>query len=195
MLLYTKAMQSKDIYKVMSQSIIPRPIAWTLTQDEGIVNIAPFSYFIPLASNPPSVLISVGHKSDGTPKDTLYNLRKHKCCTICIATPPHLDRLHQSAQPLAHEKSEVEAFGIETYSILQAFPPIVKDVPVALFCSLVQEIDLGGPTVPLILKIEAMHIDDEVVADKDGLVIEFEPLARIGKSYAKCSESLQPRED
>ena len=192
MLLYTKAMPSKDIYKVMSQSIIPRPIAWTLTQDEGITNIAPFSYFTPLASNPPSVLISVGHKSDGTPKDTLYNLRRHKRCTICIVTPAHLDQLHQSAESLAHEVSEVEEFGIETYSILQEFPPIVKDVPVALFCSLVQGIDLGGPTVPLILKIEAMHIDDKTIIDKDRLTIEFEALARIGRSYAVCGEPIDP---
>ena len=65
-------------YKLMAQTIIPRPIAWVVTQDEDITNIAPFSYFIGLSSDPASVLISVGHKSDGTPKDTLRNIRKTK---------------------------------------------------------------------------------------------------------------------
>ena len=58
-----------DKYKLMAQTIIPRPIAWVVTEDEGVINIAPFSYFIGLSSDPASVLISVGHKADGTPKD------------------------------------------------------------------------------------------------------------------------------
>ena len=57
-----------ETYKLMAQTIIPRPIAWVVTEDAGVINVAPFSYFIGLSSDPASVLISVGHKADGTPK-------------------------------------------------------------------------------------------------------------------------------
>jgi len=66
-----------ESYKLMAQTIIPRPIAWVVTEDEGVVNIAPFSYFIGLSSDPATVLISVGHKPDGSPKDTLANIREN----------------------------------------------------------------------------------------------------------------------
>ena len=78
----SKDTKLNENYKLMAQTILPRPIAWVVTEDNGVVNIAPFSYFIGLSSEPASVLISVGHKADGTPKDTLANLRKHKKCTI-----------------------------------------------------------------------------------------------------------------
>jgi len=81
-----------ETYKLMAQTIIPRPIAWVVTEDEGVVNIAPFSYFIGLSSEPASVLISVGHKADGTPKDTLANIRKNQKCTICMVQESDLEK-------------------------------------------------------------------------------------------------------
>ena len=80
----SKDTKLNENYKLMAQTILPRPIAWVVTEDNGVVNIAPFSYFIGLSSEPASVLISVGHKEDGTPKDTLANIRKNRKCTICI---------------------------------------------------------------------------------------------------------------
>jgi len=69
-------------YKLMSSSIIPRPIAWIVTKQNDIINIAPFSYFTALSSNPPTLLVSIGHKrTDNTPKDTLRNIRETKKCT------------------------------------------------------------------------------------------------------------------
>ena len=47
-------------YKVMSQSIMPRPIAWIVTKSNGVINIAPFSYFIPISSKPATIIVSIG---------------------------------------------------------------------------------------------------------------------------------------
>ena len=100
MLFNLKNNNLNEKYKLMSQTIIPRPIAWVVTEDEGVVNIAPFSYFIGLSSEPASVLISVGHKADGTPKDTLANIRKHQKCTICMVSEEHLEKMHFSSKGL-----------------------------------------------------------------------------------------------
>ncbi|MGE4399647.1 MAG: flavin reductase, partial [Campylobacterales bacterium] len=85
MILDFSGVDETKIYKVMSYSIFPRPIAWVVTEDEGIVNIAPFSYFAPLSSNPPIVVVSIGLKEDESPKDTRANILKHKKATICLA--------------------------------------------------------------------------------------------------------------
>ena len=78
MLINYAAIDPNTRYKLMSQTVTPRPIAWVVTEDGGIVNIAPFSYFAPLSSEPPVVVVSVGHKKDGSPKDTLANIQKTK---------------------------------------------------------------------------------------------------------------------
>lgn len=174
-----------ETYKLMAQTIIPRPIAWVVTEDEGVINIAPFSYFIGLSSDPASVLISVGHKPDGTPKDTLANIRQHRKCTICMVAEQDLEKMHFSSKNLDKEFSEAETFGIETEMMVDGFPPKIKGVPSVYFCTLNQEIDLGGgTTVPLVLNVEQIFVNDEVITDKERLTIAFKPVARMGKSYA-----------
>ena len=182
-----------DKYKLMAQTIIPRPIAWVVTEDDGIVNAAPFSYFIGLSSSPATVLISVGHKSDGSPKDTLANIRKNKKCTICMVDEDALEKMHFSSKELEKDVSEITAFDIETQKIFENFPPMIEDVPCAYFCDFNQEIDLGGgSTIPIVLNVKQIYVKDECVTDKERMSIEFSPVARIAKSYAKLGEEIIP---
>ena len=184
---------SADIYKLMSQSIIPRPIAWIVTQQDEIINIAPFSYFTALSSNPATMIVSIGHKTDGSPKDTLKNLRKTGVCTICIANPSQLNKMHFSSKPLSSDKSEAEVFDIKTKKLYKDFPPMVKDIQVAYFCTLFQEVELkGSNTIPIIIEIKHMHIDDKIVTNKEKLYFEVDPIARVGKSYANMGEDITP---
>ncbi len=182
-----------DKYKLMAQTIIPRPIAWVVTQDEGVVNIAPFSYFIGLSSSPATVLISVGEKSDGTTKDTLANIRKNKKCTICMVDEKSLEKMHFSSKELEKSVSEADEFDIETKSICDKFPPMIKDVPCAYFCDFNQEIDLGGgSTIPVVLNVRHIYVNDSAITDKARMSIEFKPVARIGKSYAFLGDEIAP---
>ena len=169
-----KDKEINETYKLMAQTIIPRPIAWVVTEDEGVINIAPFSYFIGLSSNPASVLISVGHKPDGTPKDTLANVRKNRKCTICMVEEKDLEKMHFSSKGLDKELSEADMFNIETKTLVEEYPPMIKGVPSAYFCELNQEIDLGGgSTIPLVLNVKQIFVDDEVITDKERLTITF----------------------
>jgi flavin reductase (DIM6/NTAB) family NADH-FMN oxidoreductase RutF len=189
----SKDTKLNENYKLMAQTILPRPIAWVVTEDNGVVNIAPFSYFIGLSSEPASVLISVGHKADGTPKDTLANIRKNRKCTICMVEEKDLKKMHFSSKELEKDVSEVEQFDIETETMVEGYPPAIKGVPSAYFCTLNQEIDLGGgTTIPLVLNLKEIFIDDRIITDKERLSISFKPVARIGKSYAFLNEDITP---
>ncbi len=182
-------------YGLMSQTIIPRPVAWIVTKSEaGVVNVAPFSYFTGLSSQPPTLIVSIGHKSDGTPKDTLRNIRKSKKCTLCLVDETHLKPMHLSSKALPETESEAEYFEIPTRTLHEGFPPIVEGVPSALFCTLHQEIDLkGSKTIPFILEITAQYIDDRCAAvDGEKVTISFKPIARIGKKYALLGEEIEP---
>jgi flavin reductase (DIM6/NTAB) family NADH-FMN oxidoreductase RutF len=169
----------------MAQTILPRPIAWVVTEDNGVVNIAPFSYFIGLSSEPASVLISVGHKPDGTPKDTLANIRNTKRCTICMVEEKDLEKMHFSSKGLGKDESEAEVFDIPTKELVDGYPPMIEGVPSAYFCDFNQEIDLGGgSTVPIVLNVKQIFVDDRAISNRERLTISFDPVARIGKSYA-----------
>ena len=193
MLFNLKNNNINEKYKLMSQTIIPRPIAWVVTEDKGVVNIAPFSYFIGLSSEPASVLISVGHKADGTPKDTLANIRKHQKCTICMVSKEHLEKMHLSSKSLDKSLSEAEIFNIETKEMVKGYPPMIESVPVAYFCDFNQEIDLGGgKTIPLVMNVQDIYVDDKVISDKERLTINFNPIARVGRAYALLGEEVEP---
>jgi flavin reductase (DIM6/NTAB) family NADH-FMN oxidoreductase RutF len=105
-----------DRYKLMSNFIIPRPIAWIVTKAD-VVNIAPFSYFAPISSDPPSLIVSIGHKRDRTPKDTLRNIREQKKCVVSIIEDDHLELLKLSSKELYRDVSEAEMFGIIKFDI------------------------------------------------------------------------------
>ncbi|MET0093908.1 MAG: flavin reductase, partial [Sedimenticola sp.] len=64
-----------QVYFTMTQALIPRPIAWVLSENaDGGHNLAPFSYFSAVSSEPPLVMLSIGRRPDGTPKDTAANI-------------------------------------------------------------------------------------------------------------------------
>ncbi len=168
-------------YKVISNTAFPRPIAWITTEANGIVNLAPFSYFAPLSSEPPCVVVSVGHRDDGTQKDTLANILKQRECTINLAHYSHKEPLKKSAEPLSPRESEVERFGIDVELVEEGFPPIVKGVKAAFFCRYLQTVELESPTVPLILQIEKVYIQDGCIDER--LNITLENLGRVGKEF------------
>ena len=177
-------------YRLMTDIVTPRPIAWVVT--EGVVtNIAPFSYFTPISSEPATVLISIGHRPDGTPKDTLRNLRKTKRCTVCILETDHLDPMIHSAKPLPSEESELEHFGIPTRTIFEGYPPIPVGIRAALLGTYLQEVDLhGSRTVPVIIEIDHVYLDEAIISDPEKLELSFDPVARMGGTYRALGETL-----
>ena len=181
-------------YQLMAQTIIPRPIAWIVTEDEqGVLNIAPFSYFMGLSAEPATMIVSIAHKSDGSEKDTLKNIRKMKKCTICMVDEAHLEAMHFSSKELAYHESEATAFDIATQKVVEGFPPMVSGVPSAFFCEFYQEIELkGSQNVPLIVEIKAQFIDDKIISDKENITLDYAPLARVGKSYALLGKNITP---
>jgi len=181
-----------DRYKIMSHSIIPRPIAWIITENETL-NLAPFSYFSALSSNPPTIIVSIGHKKDGSLKDSLKNILQTKKCTISLVSPNLLEKMHLSSKELPHNVSEAEIFDIKTKRVFEEFPPMVENSPASFFCNFYQKIDLkNSKTVPVILEIKKYYVDDRFVSDPQKFHIELELIARVGKEYAICNKKIEP---
>jgi len=160
MILDYKDLNEMDRYKVMSDTIIPRPIAWIVTEDNGILNAAPFSYFIPISSDPALVIVAIGNKSDGTPKDTLANILKTKKATICFVNKDNLEQMKKCAKELKKEESEIEQFEIEVETKLEGYPPMISSSQSALFCKYYSKVELPSQTSPIILEIKKEFVED-----------------------------------
>jgi len=177
-------------YHLMANSVIPRPIAWILTEGE-VLNIAPFSYFTPLSSQPATIMVSVGHRPDGTPKDTLRNIRETKKCVVSIVDEKHFEAMHISSKSLDASQSELEAFDIPVEKMIDGFPPVPKGIKVVFFCEYLQEVDLkGSKTIPLILEIKHLYLDNEIISDEEKIILEFSSIARVGRGYATLEKTL-----
>ncbi len=169
-------------YSIMSNTIFPRPIAWISTEDNGIVNLAPFSYFTALSSNPPLIIVSIAHKEEScAPKDTFANIMKHKVCTINLAHKELLRDLVSTSEELPKEIGECEKFGIQIKSLLDGFPPMVSEAKCALFCKFVKTIEIGDRYEPIILQIEHVYIDDSSIDEKGHITLEN--IGRVGMEF------------
>ena len=79
MLIDPTANTAIDNYKLLTNLVVPRPIAWVTSQNsEGVINLAPFSFFNAVGSNPLYLLISVGRNDDGSRKDTANNISDNR---------------------------------------------------------------------------------------------------------------------
>lgn len=182
MLLDFSKLGVNSIYKLISNTVTPRPIAWISTEHNGITNLAPFSYFIPLSSEPPMIIVSIGKKEDGAPKDTLANFLANSKVTINFVSKALKDVMSQSASALAYDQSEFEQFGIVGRRILDEYPMMVQDAKAALFCSFVKTMPIeGSETTPCLLLVEHAYYADDVI--DEALHVTLENVGRVGGKF------------
>ncbi len=182
MILDFETLEAAQCYKLMSNSIFPRPIAWIVTEKDGILNLAPFSYFAPLSSKPAVVVVSIGKKVDGSPKDTFANILSTKKAAICIPHPSHANSISKSAISLPSNESECEAFDIPTIRVKSHFPPIVKGAQAAFFATFRETYPIeGSSTVPVLLNLKSAYFENGVIDERSNIMMEA--LGRVGNYF------------
>lgn len=177
-----------SVYHLMTQTIIPRPIAWILTQNaEGhSYNLAPYSYFTAVASDPPLVLFSAFPKNPktGELKDTVVNLLRDQSFVIHLADSHLLKAVNQTAISLPYGDSELELIDADLIPLTEDYQRL-KQAPIAMACRLYQHQRLGNAPQMLVFgEIKHLYIDDNVVTQDNGRIHvdanKLNPLSRLG---------------
>jgi len=181
MILDYKDINDLNRYKIMSGTVIPRPIAWIVTEDEGVLNCAPFSYFIPISSNPALVLVAIGQKDDGSPKDSLANILNKKKATICFAKKEHADLVQKCAAPLGKDESEIEKYEIEVKEAKEGYPPMIASCESALFCEYYDTYEIPSKTTPVILEVKHQFIEDDKINERNH--VNIDNIGRCGVTF------------
>jgi len=137
-------------YKLLIGTVVPRPIAWVSTVSaDGRANLAPFSFFNGVGSNPMSVLFCPANDPEGNEKDTLRNAKPTNEggtgeFVVNIADEPLIRQVAASAEVLPYGESEFDLVGVTRAPSVSVTPPRVGECPVAFECQTVQVIRTNG---------------------------------------------------
>lgn len=148
------SLRARDVYRLMTSIVAPRPIAWVSTLDaQGQANLAPFSYFQAVCSRPPTVVLGIGWRADGRPKDTLANILARREFTISHVSHAQVADMNATSADVEPDVDEWTLTGSSPHNRLAAVPsqrvapPRVQGAATALECRLTHAIPLGaGPT-------------------------------------------------
>lgn len=199
MYLQLDTLKPAQVYFNLIQSLVPRPIAWVLTQNSNqSYNLAPFSYFNAVCSDPPLIMISLGPKPDGSLKDTLINIQERQYFSLHIAHSDLLPALNQSSATLAYGESELDGLDLELCEFAEHPLPRIKRCRVAYACER-HEIHRIGNTAQHVVygRINQCYFDDAVisVSDKGRIKLhadKLDPIARLGANeYASLGEIIK----
>ena len=165
-----------NVYKLMTAVVVPRPIAWVTTMSEdGVVNLAPHSFYTVACARPPIVQFSSVGK-----KDTLRNVIATREFVVNLACAPLIEQVNNSAARFAPEESEVERLDITMEPSVRVRPPRVAKSPVSIECTLHSTLELGDSTVVL-GDVQMISVAEEAVVDGHPEFGLLDPLARLGK--------------
>ena len=186
-----------QVYFTMTQTVLPRPIAWLLTEnDDGGYNLAPFSYFNAVCSDPPLVMVSIGKQEDGRDKDSIRNVRERPEFVIHIASCGQLEALNQTSATLPPGESEVEAGQLDLTRVRGFRMPRLSDCRIAMFCERhdIQMIGTNKQQSLLFAEVREIYFADDCAEYLDNGRLKVhadrvEPLSRLGASeYSSFGE-------
>ena len=191
-------------YFTLTQTTIPRPVAWVLSENaNGTHNLAPFSYFNAVCSDPPLIMISVGKKSDGTFKDTRVNIEQRGDFVVHIVHLEMLEAMNQSSATLPADTSEVEQLGLSLAEFPGSRLPRLADCRVAYDCECYQLQKIGPGAQALILgRVRHVYIDDAIcsIDPKGRLKVHADRLNPIGRlgggeyvTFGEIRELVRPK--
>ncbi len=173
-----------EVYRRLTDVVVPRPIALVASIDgAGRHNLAPFSFFTVVSSNPPFLAFSP-HRSgrSGARKDTLRNVEETGEFTVSVVTEAIAERVNRCAASLPHGSSEFLHSGLTPLPASRVRPPLVAESPVGVECT-VEEIRVygeeGGAGALVVGRVVALHLAPWVL-DGAGRVLA-DRLAAVGR--------------
>jgi flavin reductase (DIM6/NTAB) family NADH-FMN oxidoreductase RutF len=176
-------------YKLLVNTITPRPIAWVVTRDgEDRVNAAPYSFFNAMGGTPP--LLAIGMAADvqrgaAGDKDSLRAIRETGEFTVALVDEAHAQAMNLTAVNAPAEMDELELAGLATMQSTSIAAPLIDSAPVQFECRLWKLVETGPHSAIVIGEVQVTHIADRFLSEEDGkLRIDNPAMQLIGRTYA-----------
>ncbi len=184
-----KVIDSAAMYKLLIGSVVPRPIAWVSSVDaEGVRNLAPFSYFMAITHDPPTIAFSAGPRGEETgggargKKDTLRNVEATREFVVNMVDDALAEAMNVTSGDYAADVDEFAKAGLAAAPSAKVKAPRVAAAPVSMECRLARIIPVGNLPHHLIMgEIVHVHVRDDVFDPATGRldVQRFKPVGRL----------------
>ncbi|TAM56368.1 flavin reductase family protein [bacterium] len=165
----------QDVYQILADTILPRPIAWVSTLGpKGERNLAPFSFFMPVTARPMTLAFAPlrrGHSPE-LKKDTLRNIEGSGEFVVNVVTRRHADAARRSARFTSDADDEFARAGVTAAPSLDVAPPRVAESPVSFECVTHRIVELGdepGGGHLVIGRVVRVHLADDLFDENGGL--------------------------
>lgn len=190
------AFTGRRSYKLLTSTVLPRPIAWIVSADAaGVLNAAPYSFFNAFSGSPPVVCIGMGMKREG-PKDTLANIRARGEFVINAVSEDLLEAMNVTAVDFPPDWDELQVAGLATRPCSQVGVPRIAASPVALECRLQQVLEVEQTGHIVVARVVAMHVADDAVIDRERCHIDSRRLRLVGRMqspgvYVRTGDTIE----
>ena len=146
------ALPPNGMYKLLISSVVPRPIAWVSSVDAaGVRNLAPFSYFMAITDDPPTIAFSCPYRGAGADgrKDTLRNVEATREFVVNVVDDERAAQMNVTSGDYPPEVDEFEVAGLSVAPGARVKAPRVSDAPIAMECRLDRIVPVGRANLVL----------------------------------------------
>ena len=177
---------SQRRYKLLSATVLPRPIAWVSSLDEeGRLNAAPFSFFNVFGGDPPVVVIGIGGRAPGDIKDTGRNIRETGEFVVNLVSDETARQMNITDIEFSSAVDEIDEADLHTLPSTKVKPPRIAESPVALECERFMILELNVDRALIVGRVVAMHVRDDCVLDAARCYIDTPKLNLIGRMHGR----------
>lgn len=189
----TESLSPRILYRLLTSSIVPRPIAWVSTvSGNGTMNTAPFSFFTGVSVVPPILMFAV-ERRHGKKKDTLVNIEETGEFVVNVVTEYNARQMNLSSQDFEIDVDEFEMSDLTPVPGTLVRVPRIAQSPVHLECKLERIIEIGSSPHALVFgEVVCFHVSDDVMNGERVDFSEFVPVGRLGGPfYVKSSDKFE----
>jgi flavin reductase (DIM6/NTAB) family NADH-FMN oxidoreductase RutF len=185
-----------EAYRLLTDAVVPRPVAWVSTLGpDGVRNLAPFSFFQAVGAAPPTVIVSVARHGDGDRKDSAANAMASGELVINIVDEDLLEQMNATSGDYPMDVDEFDVAGVTAAPSEHVAAPRVAESPVSLECRVTSSMAMGREPddyVLLVCEVMAYHVRDGLLRDGRIDPALLRPICRLGGTgFARLGEILQ----
>ena len=183
-------------YKLLSSTILPRPIAFVTSMNaDGQANAAPFSFFNAMGYAPPVVVLGFSPNPDGSQKDTPNNIMETREFVVNLVDEPLAAQMNITAATLPADVDEISLAALDTIPSLDILPPRLAASPVSFECKYFNNMPLSGGGRIIVGEVLHFHLRDAIVSSLEPLRIDLNKLGVIsrlsGSKYGRITDQFE----
>jgi len=181
-----ETLAADDRYKILTSTIVPRPIAWVTTVSKGgAANAAPFSFFNALCKTPPLLALGIQADSDGTMKDTARNILDTREFVVNLVPSDAAEAMNLTSIDAPEGVDEAKLAHLQRVPSIKVKPERLSISPVGFECRLHTPIEASPNHLIVIGEIVQAHVADRFVLDAARHYIDTPALDLIGRMHGR----------